>query len=296
MRNFIVLFLTMKIDLRNAFPQKITLRNKERLLLLDKPVVMGILNIAPDSFYDGGRYESVPEALKRVEQIIAEGGTIIDIGAFSSRPGSRMIHVTEELNRLNPLLEAINRQFPGIYISIDTYRAEVARRMIFEQNVFMINDISGGNWEPGMFELIAEAQIPYVLMHSKGTPDIMQQNPAYEKLMPEIFTYFIERIGKLNSLGIHDIIIDPGFGFGKSNKHNFEILSSLKDFQIFNLPLLAGLSRKSMIQKALGVNSQAALNGTTALNTIALVNGAKILRVHDVKEAVECVKLVGMTG
>jgi dihydropteroate synthase len=257
---------------------------------------MGILNIAPDSFYDGGKYESIPEALKRVEQIIAEGGTIIDVGAFSSRPDSYMISVTEELNRLNPLLENINRQFPGIYISIDTYRAEVARRMIFEHNVFMINDISGGNWEPGMFELIAEAQIPYILMHSKGTPDIMQKKPSYEKLMPEIFTYFIDRIGKLNSLGIHDIIIDPGFGFGKSNEHNFEILSSLKDFQIFNLPVLAGLSRKSMIQKALGVKSLTALNGTTALNTIALMKGAKILRVHDVKEAVECIKLVGMAG
>jgi len=296
MRNFIVLFPAMKFDSQNILKQKISLRNKERLLLLEKPVVMGILNIAPDSFYDGGKYEAIPDALKRTEQIISEGGSIIDIGAFSSRPGSRMISIQEELNRLNPLLEEINRHFPGIFISIDTYRAEVAKRMIYEHDVFMINDISGGNWEPGMFELVAETQVPYVLMHSKGTPDVMQQHPTYEKLMPEIFTYFIERISKLNILGVHDIIIDPGFGFGKNLEHNFEILASLRDLSIFKLPVLAGLSRKSMVQKALGVKSNMALNGTTSLNTIALMNGAKILRVHDVKEAVECVNLVGMVG
>jgi dihydropteroate synthase len=290
LRNFIVQFLSMKSDPYNSC--KVTLRNKERLLLLDNPVVMGILNIAPDSFYDGGKYEAIPDALKRVEQIISEGGTIVDIGAFSSRPGSRIISIMEELNRLNPLLEEINRQFPGIYISIDTYRSEVAKRMIYEHDVFMINDISGGNWEPGMFEIISESKVPYVLMHSKGTPDIMQVKPSYENLIPEIFSYFSERIGRLHSLGIYDIIIDPGFGFGKSQEHNLKILSALSDFRIFNLPVLVGLSRKSMIQKALGVKSFAALNGTTSLNTMALMKGAKILRVHDVKEACECIKLV----
>ena len=296
MRNFIVLFLDMKFDEQNIFQQKISLRNKERLLLMENPVIMGILNIAPDSFYDGGKYGAITDALKRTEQIINEGGSIIDIGAFSSRPGSRMISIQEELNRLNPLLEEINRHFPGLFISIDTYRPEVAKRMIYEHDVFMINDISGGNWEPGMFELIAEAKVPYVLMHSNGTPDVMQKHPSYEKLMPEIFSYFIESINKLNSLGVQDIIIDPGFGFGKNLEHNFEILSSLRDLSIFKLPVLVGLSRKSMIQKALGIKSLMALNGTTSLNTIALMKGAKILRVHDVKEAVECVKLVGMAG
>jgi len=271
---------------------KITLRNRERLLIIDEPIVMGILNIAPDSFYDGGKYESIPDALNRVRQIISEGGTIIDIGAFSSRPGSRMISASEELNRLEPLLEAINREFPDVYLSVDTFQPEVARKVIKDHKVFLINDISGGNWETGMFEVIAELKVPYILMHSKGKPNFMQVNPAYEKLMPEIFSYFTERIGKLHSMGVYDIILDPGFGFGKSLEHNFEILSSLSDFRIFGLPLMVGLSRKSMIQKALGVKTSMALNGTTSLNTIALLKGAKILRVHDVKEASECIKIL----
>jgi dihydropteroate synthase len=294
MRNFIDLFLFMNLEPIISFPAKVTLRNKERILLLDEPVVMGILNIAPDSFYDGGKYQTVPDALHRVEQIISEGGTIVDIGAFSSRPGSRMISVHEELSRLDPLLEAINRQFPGLYLSVDTYRSEVAKRVINEHNVFMINDISGGNWGAGMFETIAQLKVPYVLMHSKGTPDIMQVNPVYEKLIPEIFSYFTERIARLHTLGVYEILLDPGFGFGKSLEHNFDILSALNDFSIFGLPLLVGLSRKSMVQKALGVKSMSALNGTTSLNTIALLKGAKILRVHDVKEAVQCIKLVNL--
>jgi dihydropteroate synthase len=294
MRNFIPLILNMNPSSTISVPPKITLRNKDRMLILDKPIVMGILNIAPDSFYDGGKYQAISNALNRVEQIISEGATIVDIGAFSSRPGSRMITVQEELNRLDPLLVEIDRRFPGIYISIDTYRADVARSILNEHNIFMINDISGGNWSTGMFELISELKVPYILMHSKGMPDIMQVNPSYEKLLPEMFGYFVERIGRLNSLGVFDLVIDPGFGFGKSLEHNFEILSALSDFTIFGLPVLVGLSRKSMVQKALGVKSITALNGTTALNTIALMKGSKILRVHDVKEAIECIRLVNL--
>lgn len=294
MRNFITLFLHMTSVSKMPFMGKITLQNKERILVLDKPIVMGILNIAPDSFFDGGRYEAIPDALKRVEQIISEGGTIVDIGAFSSRPGSRMISEGEELSRLNPLLENINRYFPDLFISVDTFRPAVARKVVSEHGVFMINDISGGNWEEGMFEVIAGLKVPYVLMHSKGTPEIMQVNPVYENLMTEIFSYFRERIGRLHSLGVYDILLDPGFGFGKSLEHNFSLLSNLNDFSIFKVPLLVGLSRKSMVQKALDVKSINALNGTTSLNTFALLKGAKILRVHDVKEAIQCIKLVNL--
>ena len=271
---------------------RITLRSGHRIMTLEEPVVMGILNISPDSFFDGGKYVTVDSALKRAEQIIEEGGRIIDIGAFSSRPGSIMISEKEELDRLLPVLTALEKWFPEQPVSIDTFRAEVARIAATDHGAWMINDISGGNWEPGMFEMIAKLEVPYVMMHSKGMPEVMQKDPHYDTLFPEIIGYFSERVSRLRNMGFSDIIIDPGFGFGKTVEHNFSLLSGLENFRILGLPILVGLSRKSMIQKALKINAENALNGTTVLQTIALMKGAGILRTHDVKEAMQCIQLL----
>ncbi len=269
-----------------------TLNCNGKLVYIDKPIVMGILNVTPDSFYDGGSYHSEADLLKRCETIIREGGNVIDIGAVSTRPGAHVVDAGEELKRLESALTPIRKQFPDVLISVDTYRADIARIVVQDYGVDIINDISAGEFDASMFETVASLNVPYIMMHMQGTPETMQVNPAYDHLMADIIRYFSERIHRLRELGVKDIIIDPGFGFGKTVEHNYEILRRLRDFEIFESPILVGVSRKSMICKLLGVSPQHALNGTTAVNTLALMNGADILRVHDVKEAVECVKIM----
>jgi len=256
--------------------------------------VMGIVNITPDSFYDGGSYHTEADLLKRCEAIITEGADIIDVGAVSTRPGAQEVDASEELRRLDRALGILRKHFPDAIISVDTYRADVAKAVVENYAVDIINDISAGTLDDCMFETVAALNVPYILMHIQGTPLTMQENPVYENLMEDIIGYFSKNVHRLRQLGVKDIIIDPGFGFGKTIEHNYEILRHLKDLKIFDLPILAGLSRKSMIYKVLETDAEYALNGTTVLNTLALVNGASILRVHDVKEAVECIKLVQM--
>ncbi len=279
---------------KNSFFQKsFTINCGGKLLSIDQPIVMGILNITPDSFYDGGQYTVQSSILKRTSQIIEEGGKIIDVGAFSSRPGSKMPSIEEERRRLIPALEIIRKNFPDVIISVDTYRSAIAREVVDKFGVQIINDISAGEMDSNMFATIGELKVPYIMMHMKGTPENMQNNPHYDNLMQEISLYFAEKTDKLKLLGVNDIIIDPGFGFGKTIDHNYQLLNNLHEFKAFELPVLVGISRKSMIYKFLNSTPQEALNGTTALHTIALLNGAHILRVHDVKEAVETIKLVG---
>ncbi len=269
-----------------------TLRCRNRIITMDHPLVMGILNVTPDSFYKGSRFPGVDLALQRAEQIINEGGDMIDIGAFSSRPGSEMITLEEELDRMLPVLKAIRKKFPEAILSVDTYRPEVAYAVIQDCGADIINDISGGDWEPGMFELVARLHVPYIMMHTKGTPDRMQNKPSYKDLFAEILDYFAIRIRKLRDLGHADIIIDPGFGFGKTLEHNYELLSGLENFRIFGCPILVGVSRKSMIQKLLQIDAGAALNGSIVLQTVAMMKGAAIIRTHDVKETAESVRLL----
>lgn len=263
-----------------------------KLYELSSPKVMGILNITPDSFYAGSRKQTEEDIKARCKQIIEEGGDIIDVGAYSSRPDAEHISAEEEKKRLRTGLEILRNEYPEAIISVDTFRAEVAEMCVKEYKVNIINDISAGEMDPQMFRTIADLQIPYIMMHMKGTPQNMQQNPHYENLMKEIFMYFAQRIYQLHEMGVNDLIIDPGFGFGKTLAHNYELMNHLEEFSLFNLPILIGISRKSMIYKLLGSTPSEALNGTTALNTIALLKGANILRVHDVKEAVETVKIV----
>lgn len=260
----------------------------------ETPLVMGILNITPDSFYDGGSYTEEKTILNRAEKILSEGADIIDIGAFSTRPGAEDVSETEEHKRMAPAVKAIKNEFPQAILSIDTFRANIAKRIVSEFGACLINDISGGTMDDKMFETIGELQVPYIMMHIKGTPQTMQKNPYYNDLMGEIKTFFEERIVKLNNYGVKDVILDPGFGFGKTLEHNYEIVARLNEFSDFKLPVLAGLSRKSMIYKYLGGTPDSSLNGTTALNMMCLEKGANILRVHDVNEAVECVKLHNM--
>ena len=273
------------------FSRKLTINCGGELLDLSQPKIMGILNIAPDSFYDGGKYASKEKILERVSTMINDGCDILDIGAYSSRPGAENITSDEELQRLLPVLEIVRTEFPDIIISVDTFRSEIAKKVVADFNVNIINDILSGNMDDKMFETIAELNVPYILMHMKGNPQNMQNNPQYNNVIQELLNYFSEKVEKLKLLGINDIIIDPGFGFGKTVDHNYQILKYLDDFKIFELPVLVGLSRKSMINKILDISSEDALNGTTALNTLALINGANILRVHDVKEAKESIKL-----
>ncbi len=263
-----------------------------RLLSIDKPIVMGILNITPDSFFDGGKYQNISDILARAQQIIDEGAEIIDIGAFSSRPGGQILSLKEEKERLYPALEQIREKFPEAILSVDTFRAEIAKEVVANFSVNMINDISAGEMDADMFETIAQLKVPYILMHMKGKPQTMQQNPEYENLMQEIMFYFAEKVDLLSQMGVSDLILDPGFGFGKTLNHNYELLAKLHEFKIFEKPLMVGLSRKSMIYKYLNTKPDNALNGTTSLNTIALLNGANILRVHDVKEAKETITLI----
>jgi len=276
--------------MKSSFPKYINVNG--RLLDLSVPQIMGILNVTPDSFYADSRKQTEAEIATRAQQIIDEGASIIDIGAYSSRPNAEHISQEEEMKRLQTGLEIINRNHPDAVISVDTFRADVAEWCVKEYGVAIINDIAAGEMDERMFETVAKLRVPYIIMHMQGTPQNMQKAPHYDNLIKEVFLYFAKKVEQLRELGINDIILDPGFGFGKTQEHNYELMGCLDDFRIFELPLLVGVSRKSMITRLLNVSSEEALNGTTALNTIALMKGADILRVHDVKEAVETVKMV----
>lgn len=267
-----------------------TIRCKGQLIDLSTPKVMGILNITPNSFFDGVKYKTENEILKQVEKMLTDGATFIDIGAYSSKPGADSVSEVEELNRILPVVKSISAHFPDTILSIDTFRSELAKICI-ENGAALINDISAGNLDDKMLEVIAKYKVPYIMMHMRGTPQTMQIMTDYDNIVKELLFYFSEQVAKARSYGIDDLIIDPGFGFAKTLEQNFEILQKLELFEITDLPLLVGFSRKSMIYKIVESNAEQALNGTTVLNTIALTKGAKILRVHDVKEAMECVKL-----
>ncbi len=265
---------------------------KGALMDLSTPQVMGILNITPDSFYAGSRNQTAQEISERANRILEEGAGIIDIGAYSSRPNAENISPEEEMRRLRMALEILNKEHPDAIISVDTFRADVAAMCVEEFGVAIINDIAAGEMDPHMFDTVARLNVPYIMMHMQGTPQTMQATPHYDNLIKEIFLYFAAKIEQLHAKGVKDIILDPGFGFGKTVAHNYELLNQLQEFSLFEMPVLVGVSRKSMIYKLLGGTPFEALNGTTALNTISLLKGANILRVHDVKEAVETVKIV----
>ncbi|MDX1751635.1 MAG: dihydropteroate synthase [Salinimicrobium sediminis] len=264
---------------------------KGQLMDFSTPKVMGILNITPDSFYDGGKRNSLQDHLLQAEKMLEEGADIIDVGAYSSRPGAEDIPENEELQRILPVVKALVEKFPKIILSIDTFRSEVARQCV-EAGAAIINDISAGILDEKMMETIAQLQVPYIMMHMRGNPQNMKDLNEYEDLVQDLLFYFSERIEKARALGINDLIIDPGFGFSKNIDQNFLLLSKLELFKNLNLPILSALSRKSLIYKTFHTTPEEALNGTTVLNTVSLMKGANILRVHDVKEAVECVKLV----
>ena len=255
------------------------------------PIVMGIVNVTPDSFYDGGKMDDEKVLLSAVEKMIKDGVRILDVGAVSTRPDASVISTKIELGRLLPAVQAIRKSFPKIPISIDTFRSWVAVRVIDEIGPIIVNDISGGSLDSKMFETIGKMRVPYILSHIQGTPKNMQENPQYDDIIKDISAYFGEKIKRLTKFGVLDIIIDPGFGFGKTTENNYELLNGLDSFKVFQLPVMAGISRKSMIWKALENTPEKALNGTTVANTLALMGGADILRVHDVKEAVETVKI-----
>ena len=265
---------------------------KGRLLDLTTPQVMGILNVTPDSFYPGSRMQTQEEIAVRARQIIDEGASIIDIGAYSSRANAEHITAGEEMNRLRTGLEIVNRNHPDAIVSVDTFRADVAEQCVKDYGVAIVNDIAAGEMDDRMFETVARLGVPYIMMHMQGTPQNMQKEPHYDNLIKEVFIYFARKVQQLRDLGMKDIILDPGFGFGKTLEHNYELMAHLEEFSIFELPLLVGVSRKSMIYKLLGGTPQDALNGTTVLDTVALMKGANILRVHDVREAVEAVRIV----
>ncbi|MGH2666849.1 dihydropteroate synthase [Flavobacterium sp.] len=271
-----------------------TINCKGQLIDLSTPKVMGILNVTPDSFYDGGKYISDKGILTQAEKMLNEGAFFIDIGGQSSKPSAAVVSVEEELNRIVPVIDLILKNFPQALLSIDTFNSKVAEVCI-EHGSAMINDISAGSLDAKMFETIVKMQVPYIMMHMRGTPQTMQQLTDYNDLVKEIVFYFSEKVFQARQLGINDLIIDPGFGFAKTVTQNFELLHKLELFQFLELPVLAGISRKSMIYKTLETTAENALNGTSVLNTIALTKGANILRVHDVKEAVECVTLFGAT-
>lgn len=273
------------------FKQTQTINVGGKLLDLTQPKVMGIVNLTPDSFYTGSRFTTETEVMNQAQKMLLEGADILDLGAYSTRPGASDVPAEEEEKRLLPAIKAIKSDFPDAIISVDTFRANIARLAIVA-GADMINDVSGGEYDAQMFATIADLQVPYILMHNRGTAQTMHQLNHYNSLMGDIIMYFSTKINHLRALGVNDIVLDPGFGFAKNIDQNFELLKQLKQLEILELPVLAGLSRKSMIWKSLNVTSDNALNGTSILNTIALQKGAKILRVHDVKEAVECVKLL----
>jgi len=273
-------------------PQK-TLNLKGKIMNLSTPLVMGIINITTDSFYDGNKFKTTWDVVKHAEKLLEQGAHILDIGAASTRPGARLAAPADEAEKLRPVIHAIIRRFPETVLSVDTYNSQTATMAIGE-GACMVNDVSAGQIDPAMFQTVASLKVPYVLMHMQGTPENMQQNPTYQDIAKEIASFFSKKIHVLNQLGVHDVILDPGFGFGKTLEDNFRLLNELDYFRIFNLPVMAGLSRKSMIYKVLGTGPEEALNGTLSANTIALLKGASILRVHDVREAVEAVKIVEM--
>lgn len=262
-----------------------------KLIDLSEPICMGILNVTPDSFYDGGVYNrGIELIIKRAGEMLEEGASIIDIGGMSSRPGARLIDIEEELQRVIPTIKALLSAFPDIVLSVDTLRTEVARQAV-DSGATLINDISAGQIDKEMFEYIGRSGVPYVLMHMQGLPATMQQNPTYGDIIVEITDFFINKISLLRQLGVKDIILDPGFGFGKTLNQNYTLLKNISAFHILECPVLVGVSRKSMVNKVLDISPEMALNGTTALHMVALINGASILRVHDVKEAMETIKL-----
>ena len=277
------------IDMENKIAKYINVNGS--LMDLEQPKVMGILNVTPDSFYAGSRKQSEEDILLRARQIIDEGGEIIDIGAYSSRPDAQNISTEEEASRLKKALTLLNKEMPEAVISVDTFRADIAKMCVEENGVAIINDISAGSMDDRMMPVVAKLGVPYIMMHMKGTPQDMQKNPEYDNVVKEVLYYFSEKVQKMRDLGAKDIIIDPGFGFGKTVEHNYMLLDKLEEFRIFDLPILVGISRKSMIYRLLGNTPEDALNGTTVLNTISLMKGANILRVHDVKEACEAVKI-----
>ncbi|MCB6098718.1 dihydropteroate synthase [Flavobacterium psychrophilum] len=270
-----------------------TINCKGQLIDLSTPKVMGILNVTPDSFYDGGRFVSEKNILIQVENMLQDGANFIDIGGQSSKPKAAIVSIDEELKRVVSIVDLILKKFPETMISIDTFNSKVAQIAV-ENGAAIINDISAGNLDDNMFETIAKLQVPYIMMHMRGTPQTMQEMTNYDDLLKDILFYFSEKVAKARSFGINDLIIDPGFGFAKTLEQNFELLNKLELFEMLELPILVGVSRKSMIYKTLETTPENALNGTSVLNTISLTKGGNILRVHDVKEAVECVKLYAM--
>ena len=272
-----------------------TLNIKGQLISLSEPLVMGILNITPDSFYVGSRKQTEAEIHERIEAILNEGGSIIDVGGYSSRPDAAEVSLEEEMNRVAFALKIIEAHYPEAIVSVDTFRAGVARCSVEEYGAAIINDISAGELDKNMFDVVAGLRVPYIMMHMHGTPQTMQQHTTYEDMMEDIMLYFAEKVRRLHLLGVSDIILDPGFGFSKTLDQNYQLMEHLNEFEIFDLPLLVGVSRKSMIYKLLGVTPSESLNGTTVLHTLALLKGANILRVHDVKAAVEVIKIVKKT-
>ena len=269
-----------------------TINIKGELFSLDRPVVMGILNVTPDSFFAGSRKRTEAEIAMRIEEILAQGGDWIDIGGYSSRPDATPVTADEEMRRLELGLEILSRDYPSVPVSVDTFRADVARCCVEKYGVAMINDISAGELDPEMFRTVADLKVPYIMMHMRGTPQTMASLTDYTNLMDEIMLYFAEEVRQLRLMGVSDLILDPGFGFSKTLEQNYELMAHLREFGIFDLPILVGISRKRMIYQLLGGTPEESLNGTTALHTYALLNGADILRVHDVKEAVEAVRIV----
>ena len=269
-----------------------TINIKGELFSLDRPVVMGILNVTPDSFFAGSRKRTETEITTRIEEILAQGGDWIDIGGYSSRPDATPVTADKEMRRLELGLEILSRDYPSVPVSVDTFRADVARCCVEKYGVAMINDISAGELDPEMFRTVADLQVPYIMMHMRGTPQTMASLTDYTDLMDEIMLYFAEKVRQLRLMGVSDLILDPGFGFSKTLEQNYELMAHLREFGIFDLPILVGISRKRMIYQLLGGSPEESLNGTTALHTYALLNGADILRVHDVKEAVEVVRIV----
>ena len=263
-----------------------------KLLDLSEPQIMGILNVTPDSFFSGSRKQTDVEIMERVEQIVADGGQMIDIGAYSSRPGADDVSPEEEMARLRKGMKIVREIAPDIPVSVDTFRADVARMCVEELGVDIINDISGGELDKDMFNTVAKLGVPYILMHMKGNPQNMQNNPQYDDLVKEVLLYFADKIQRLRDLGQKDIILDPGFGFAKTLEHNYELMNHMEELKVFELPILSGISRKRMIYKLLGTSPLEALNGTTVLNTISILKGASILRVHDVKEAKEVARMI----
>lgn len=277
----------------NIFISQKTLNLKGKIIHLSSPLVMGIVNLSNDSFYDGGRLSGIHHVLNHAENLLKQGAHILDIGAVSTRPGANIVDAGYEIPKLKPVLEALVKNFPEAILSVDTYNSQTVL-MAANEGAHIINDVSGGQIDPNMFSTVARLHMPYVLTHMKGMPSTMQNNPEYEDVVREVSAFFAEKIQQLNQAGVNDIILDPGFGFGKTLEQNYHLLANLDYFKIFELPILVGLSRKSMINRLLDTSPDKALNGTTALNTIALMQGASILRVHDVREAQEVVKITQM--